>query len=91
VLDLRPVSKVSIKWNSRGFQTIINMNFSIEVSLTPVQEVFIPGQPDELIVSAQIKLRFVEGDNVIPWPIVLDFKHSQQLPGQVDSLALLGV
>jgi hypothetical protein len=48
---------------------------------------FISRQPDELIVRAQAKPGLVQHDDIISCSITLDFKHSKQSPGQIDSLA----
>jgi hypothetical protein len=80
-----------IKWNPRGLQTIVNMNFSIELCVVLFRELFISWYPDEFITRTQVKPRLVEGDDIMPCSITLDFEHSQYSPGQIDSIALLRI
>jgi hypothetical protein len=67
------------------------MNFSIEMYVVLFRELFISWYPDEFIIRTQVKPTFVEGNDVMPCTIALDFEHSQESPRQIDSLALLRI
>jgi hypothetical protein len=56
---------------------IVSMNFSIELCVVLFRELFIPSQSDEFIVRIQVKPQLVDGDEVTPCSIGLDFEHSQ--------------
>jgi hypothetical protein len=54
---------------------------------------FISWWPGEFIIRTQVKPRLIEGDDVMPCSIALDFEysHSQSSPEQIDSFALLRI
>jgi hypothetical protein len=38
------------------------------------------------MIRTQVKPKLIEGDDVMPCSIELDFEHLQESPGQIDSL-----
>jgi hypothetical protein len=69
----------------------VNMNFLIELCVVLFRGLFISWYPEEFIIRTQVKPRLVEGDDVMPCSIALDFEHLRSSQGQIDSLALLRI